>query len=67
MGTVCAELDDPAGVAEALQRWLQLDPTGREGLPDPFRHQIRLARALLRSQQPANALDCCGRSSIGTG
>ncbi len=50
------ELDDPAGVAEALQRWLQLDPTGREGLPDPLRsYQIQLARALLRSQQPAKA------------
>ncbi len=62
LGTVRAELDDPEGVAEALQRWLELDPTGREGLPDPLRsYQFQLARALLRTRQPAKARELLQR------
>ncbi len=31
LGLARAELEDPAGVAAALRRWLQLDPEGRSG------------------------------------
>jgi hypothetical protein len=56
LGTVRAELDDPAGVVKALRRWLQLDPEGRSALPDPLQtYQMTLARALLKLRQPAEA------------
>jgi tetratricopeptide (TPR) repeat protein len=56
LGTVRAELEDPAGAAEALRRWLQLDPEGRSAAPNavrPFR--ALLIRSLLKSRQPAEA------------
>jgi tetratricopeptide (TPR) repeat protein len=54
LGTVRAELEDPAGVAAALGRWSELDPEGRSAAPDPVRPiQLLRARSLLRSKQPA--------------
>lgn len=51
-----AELEDPTGVAQALGRWLELDPTGSAAAPDPPRtYQMMLARSLLKSSQPAKA------------
>ena len=56
LGLARAELDDPAGEAEGLRRWLELDPQGRLALPDPVRPlQRQLAAALLRSSRPAEA------------
>ena len=56
LGKVRDELDDPAGVAQALHRWLQLDPAGTAALASPLRpYQYQLARAWLRSGQPAQA------------
>jgi tetratricopeptide (TPR) repeat protein len=50
------ELEDPAGVAEALRRWLELDPEGKSASPDPLRtYQMLFTRSLLRSRQPAAA------------
>jgi len=56
LGTVRAELEDPAGAAEALRRSFQLDPEGRSAAPNaigPFR--TLLIRSLLKSRQPAEA------------
>ncbi len=51
-----AELEDPAGVANALGRWLELDPQGLSAAPDPPRtYQILLARSLLKARRPAEA------------
>jgi tetratricopeptide (TPR) repeat protein len=56
LGNARLELEDPRGVAEALRRWLELDPEGRAALPDPVRtYQMLLARSLLKSRQPAEA------------
>jgi tetratricopeptide (TPR) repeat protein len=56
LGHARVELDDPAGVADALEKWLQLDPEGRMAAPDPLRPlQVLLARSLLQSGQPAKA------------
>ncbi len=56
LGKARDELDDPAGVAQALYRWLQLDPAGTAALGDPLRpYQYELARAWLSSEQPALA------------
>jgi tetratricopeptide (TPR) repeat protein len=50
------ELDDPAGVAQALQRWLQLNPAGKAAQADSLRpQQYQLARAWLTLGQPARA------------
>ena len=54
LGLARAELDDPAGEAQALSRWLELDPDGRLALPDPVQPLRRqLAGAWLRSGRPA--------------
>lgn len=51
-----AELEDPAGVAHALDRWLELDPKGLSAAPDPVRtYQMLLARSLLKARRPAKA------------
>ncbi len=56
LGLARAELDDPAGEAQALSRWLELDPDGRLALPDPAQPLRRqLAAAWLRSGRPAEA------------
>jgi len=56
LGNARDELDDPAGVAQALHRWMQLDPAGTAALGEPLRpYQYQLARAWLRSGQPALA------------
>ncbi len=56
LGNARDELDDPAGVAQALHRWLELDPAGTAALSGPLRpYQYQLARAWLRSRQPALA------------
>lgn len=56
LGNARLELEDPAGVAEAFRRWLELDPQGKTASPDPLRtYQMLFARSLLRSRQPAQA------------
>ncbi len=56
LGLAHAELDDPAGEARALGRWLALDPEGRLALPDPLPPLKReFARSLLRTGRPEDA------------
>jgi tetratricopeptide (TPR) repeat protein len=56
LGNARLELEDPRGVAEALERWLDLDPEGQSALPDPRRtYEILLARSLLKSRHPSQA------------
>jgi predicted CXXCH cytochrome family protein len=56
LGTARAELEDPAGAANALTRWLQLDPSGATAAPHPLdSFRLLLARSLLKSRQPAAA------------
>src|SRR5262249_27589620 len=56
LGAARAYAHDPAGAAQALQRWRQLDPRGEAAAPDPA-DVVRklLVRSLLRSGQPAEA------------
>jgi hypothetical protein len=56
LGTARAEIRDAAGAAEALQRWLELDPEGRAAAPHPVApFQKLLAGSLLKSRQPQAA------------
>jgi tetratricopeptide (TPR) repeat protein len=56
LGTARAALNDPGGAARALERWLQLDPSGQAASPAPVGpFQKLLARSLLRSRRPAEA------------
>ncbi len=51
------ELEDPAGVAQALERWRTLDPDGREALPDPPRKsRLMLVRAWLETGRAKDAV-----------
>jgi tetratricopeptide (TPR) repeat protein len=56
LGTARSSSHDPAGAAEALLRWAELDPEGRVVAPYPVA-QFRklLARSLLEAQMPARA------------
>jgi Flp pilus assembly protein TadD len=56
LGTARAYAHDPAGAAQALQRWRQLDPRGEAAAPDPAAVVRKLlVRSLLRSGRPAEA------------
>jgi tetratricopeptide (TPR) repeat protein len=56
LGIARAELNDPAGAAQALARFFQLDPEGRAAAPDPVGpYQKLLVRSLLKSRQPEEA------------
>lgn len=46
LGTARAELEDPAGVAEALGRWFQLDPEGKAAAPEPVRSGAALVSGI---------------------
>src|SRR5262249_408230 len=55
------EIGDAAGAAEALRRWLEVDPTGRTALPHPAASFRKiLVRSLLKSRQPAAARQALG-------
>jgi tetratricopeptide (TPR) repeat protein len=56
LGAARAALHDPAGAAEALNRFFELDPEGRAAAPRPVRPlRLLLARSLLESVRPAEA------------
>jgi hypothetical protein len=56
LGTARAELHDPAGAAEALRRFFEVDPGGQAAAPRPVRPlRLLLARSLLRAHRPAEA------------
>lgn len=56
LGTARSASHDPAGAAEALQRWAQLDPDGRVVAPGPpAQIKTMLARSWLEAAQPAKA------------
>jgi tetratricopeptide (TPR) repeat protein len=56
LGTARAELHDPAGAAQALRRFFELDPEGAFAAPNPVRpFRLLLARSLLESRRPAEA------------
>jgi tetratricopeptide (TPR) repeat protein len=56
LGTARAEVQDTDGAVQALRRWRELDPTGQAAAPAPAEEfRKRLARALLKAGQPAEA------------
>jgi hypothetical protein len=56
LGTARAELHDPAGAAQALNRFFELDPEGAVAAPSPVRpFRLLLARSLLATRRPADA------------
>lgn len=55
LGQIKLAQDDPAGAAVCLRRALMLDPTAREDTEPPSFYHKLLARALLRTEQPAEA------------
>ena len=55
LGQIKLAQDDPAGAAVCLGRALMLDPTAREDTEPPSFYHKLLARALLRTEQPAEA------------
>ena len=56
LGTARAELHDPAGAAQALRRFFELDPEGTVAAPSPVRpFRLLLARSLLKTRRPAEA------------
>jgi tetratricopeptide (TPR) repeat protein len=56
LGTARAALNDPAGAARALARWLELDPQGKAaGTAPVLPFRKLLARSLLKSGRPAEA------------
>jgi tetratricopeptide (TPR) repeat protein len=56
LGTCLAELNDPAGAADALRRAFALDPEGKAAGPRLARSSLMLlARSLLQTDQPQEA------------
>jgi cytochrome c-type biogenesis protein CcmH/NrfG len=56
LGTARAELHDPAGSAEALRRFFEVDPPGQAAAPRPVRpFRLLLARSLLRVHRAREA------------
>jgi tetratricopeptide (TPR) repeat protein len=56
LGTARAKLYDPAGAAQALGRFFELDPEGGVAAPSPVRpFRLLLASSLLQTRRPADA------------
>ena len=56
LGQFKLEQDDPAGAAKYLRRALELDPAARVTSDPPARYNKLLAKALLRTGQPSEAV-----------